>query len=53
MRCRGEGQGCLVLGEGRVVGYLGRECQGLPRGSQGCLSLGFLVCMPKPVGLSL
>ena len=31
----------------------GRECQGLPRGSQGCLSLGFLVCMPKPVGLSL
>ena len=53
MRCRGEGQGCLVLGEGRVMGYLGRECQGLPRGSQGCLSLGFLVCMPKPVSLSL
>ena len=53
MRCREEGQGCLVLGKGRVMGYLGRECQGVPRGSQGCLSLGFLVCMPKPVGLSL
>ena len=42
MRCREEGQGCLVLGKGRVMGYLGRECQGVPRGSQGCLGPRFL-----------
>ena len=55
MRCREEGQGCLgthththntpttqVPGEGRVMGYLGGECQELPQGSQGCLGLRFL-----------
>ena len=55
MRCREEGQGCLgtqththntpttqVPGEGRVMGYLGGECQGLPGGSQGCLGPRFV-----------